>query len=108
MLRIMKSRHTTQGRVIIDGITHKVYAVNSVGVGGTTCNKGFSQRSNAERRGMAYGQRTSHGAAVNCMACIAKGTDEPAEQGILKVQRWPKPDKTPWWLVFDKEARKLR
>lgn len=69
----MRSRHATRGRVIIDGVTHRVHAVNGVGVGGTACGAGFSQRPNAARRNMAFGQRTSHEATVNCMACVAAG-----------------------------------
>lgn len=70
----MRSRHATRGRVIIDSITHRVYAVNSAGIGGTACGAMFSQRPNAARRNLAFGQRTSHEADVNCMACIAEGT----------------------------------
>jgi hypothetical protein len=61
-----------RGRVIIDGITHRVYAVNNVGMGGTVCGMLFSQRPHAVRRNLPQGQRTSHEAVVNCMACITE------------------------------------
>jgi hypothetical protein len=92
-----------RGRVVIDGITHRVYAVNDVGIGGTACGAGFSQRPNAAQRNMAFGQRTSHEAAVNCMACIAEGTGEPT--GTPPPQRLKN---KPWWLVLSNPARKLR
>lgn len=100
----MRSRHATRGRVIVNGITHRVYAVNSVGVGGTACGEGFSQRQDAARRNMMFGQRTSHTATVNCMACIAEGTGErePAKSLVIKAPI----AKT--WIVFDDETRKPR
>lgn len=85
----MKSRQTHRGRVIIRGITHRVYVVNSVGVGGTACGRGFSQRPSAERRNMEFGQRTSHEAIVNCMACVVDNPG-PAAPFISPAVRWPR------------------
>jgi hypothetical protein len=105
----VRSRHATGGRVIIDGITHRVYGVNSAGVGGTSCGVTFMQRPKVAKRNMlVFGQRTNHEAAVNCMACIAERTGEPTGQRPRPPpSRWPK-DRTPWWLVSDKGARRLR